>query len=176
MAQSDYLQRKKIGTILNPKNQGKLGKILDSDDYTQFKQYSLENTVINTSNVYNQIVHPKASIIFNMEVANPAYCPQYVMDHNTQTRANRQMTTDPVAFNPHVSMHRTYVNSYTNTYTPRQLTHQKHTPNRNLKCNACCTPKGAKATKAVNKPQENSYKTLCSNSRLKQLMCDCSMN
>ena len=59
MAQSDYLQRKKIGTILNPKNQGKLGKILDSDDYTQFKQYSLENTVINTSNVYNQIVHPK---------------------------------------------------------------------------------------------------------------------
>jgi len=167
MSQSDYLQRKKLGTILNPTNQIKLGKTLDSEDYTLFKQYSLENTVINTSNVYNQIVHPNSSIIFNMEVDTPSKCPQFAVCANTQRRANRTIT-DPVAFNPHVSMHNTYVNSYTNTYTPKQNGFIKHTANRNKKCNACC-----KKPPVTNKPDQNTYKTLCSNSRLSQLMCNC---
>ena len=166
MSQSDYLQRKRLGTVLNTKNQSKLQKTLPSEDYTLFKQYSLGNSIINTSNVYNQIVRPNSSIIFGMEITTPKSCPQYQVCNNTQIRPNRSILTDPIAFNPYVSSKPIYVSSYIGTdtgYTHNQNT-TKTPPNPTQPCAGCCLKSPSQST---TKPQSNTNFTSSRMSRLK---------
>ena len=168
MSQSDYLQRKRLGTVLNVNNQSKLEKTLPSEDYTLFKQYSLENSIINTSNVYNQIVRPKSSIIFGMEITTPTSCPQYQVCNNTQIRSNRQILTDPIAFNPYVSSKPTYVSSYIGTdtgYTHNQNMFKKNTPPPSQPCTGCCL---TNPSQAKTKPQSNTNFT---SSRVARIKC-----
>jgi len=166
MSQGDYLQRKKLGTVLNIQNQSKFPKSLASEDYTLFKQYSLENTIINTSNVFNQIVSPNSMTIFNMEVSTASTCPQFQVCNNTQERENRLLPTDPIAFNPYVSSKPTYVSSYMGTdtgYTPKQntkITHRSTAP----PIRSCCAPPPSKDSI---KPKGNTDFTFSRMSRLK---------
>lgn len=147
-----------MGVILSANNQYKLQKTLDSEDYTLYKQYSLENTIVNTSNVYNTIVRPDHNIVFGIDVARPALCPSFNLCHKEQ-RPNRVVTTGPVAFNPHVSMRTTYVNSYTNSYTKNQASTAtnallKRGGVKKLACRGSCK-------KVPGKPLENAYFGLC---------------
>lgn len=170
MAQSDYLQRKKMRTVLTPGNQLKFNNVLDSEDYTQYKQYSLENTIINTSDVYNQIVQPNMSIIFGMQVQSPTTCPQFVVCNNTQTRPYR-MKQNTVAFNPSVSMSLPYMVNPGDNYK-KQNTFVKQRPNN--KCSSCCYNNTKNKNKKTN--NQNTNFTTCSNARFNKMMCDCSMN
>jgi hypothetical protein len=166
MSQGDYLQRKKLGTVLNIQNQSKLPKSLASEDYTLFKQYSLENTIINTSDVYNQIVTPNSMTIFNMEVSSASTCPQFKVCNNTQERENRLIPTDPIAFNPYVSSKPTYVSSYMGTdtgYTTKQnttITYRSTAP----PIRTCCAPPPSKNSI---KPKGNTDFTSSRMARLK---------
>ena len=173
MSQSDYLQRKKLGTLLVPGNQSKMQKTLGSTDYTLFKQYSLENTIVNTSNTYNQMTRPHTSTIFGMEVSMSDQCPTFETCRNTQDRANRS-TTDPVAFNPHISVRRPYVNSYTDTYSNTQFLIPKRTVNLHHVTNVCQMSAVDKAKSVVdqkNKSQHNTNFTGNRRARLTQHMC-----
>jgi len=165
MSQSDYIKRKKSTTVLAPRNQAKFPAVLGSDEYTLYKQYSLENTIMNTSPRFNQLVPTGAKVIFNMEVNRTVTCPSFVLC-NTQQRVYH-VNNHPVAFNPYVSGDLPYVCSYTSTYTPNQLKHIKHRPNRT--CSNCCYDRASKKN-------TNTWCTACSNSRLNHLQCDCSMN
>lgn len=173
MSQSDYLQRKKMGTMLTQDNQSKMQKTLDSTHYTLFKQYSLENTIVNKSNTYNQMVRPNALTIFDMEVVQPDQCPQFETCRNTQDRANRT-PSDPIAFNPHISVRRPYVNSYTDTYSNTQFVIPKRTVNLHHLANECQMSAAAKEQHAVDqkkKSQHNTNFTSNRSARLKQHTC-----
>jgi hypothetical protein len=173
MSQSDYLQRKKMGTLLVPGNQSKMQKTLDSTDYTLFKQYSLENTIVNTSNTYNQMTRPNTSTIFGMEVSMSDQCPAFETCRNTQDRANRSIT-DPVAFNPHISVRRPYVNSYTDTYSTNQFVVPKRTVNLHQVVNVCSASKAVllmEQKDQKNKSQHNTNFTGNRRARLTQHTC-----
>jgi hypothetical protein len=166
MSQSDYIQRKRIGKELNIGNQSKFPHVLDSMDYIHYKQYSLENTILNTSKRYNQIVPTGKKVIFNMEVANTTTCPSFNLCTNTQNRIGHT-NVKSIAFNPSVSGHLPYINSYTTVYTPNQLKYVKHRTMK--KCGGCCNDK-------TQKLNLNSWVTPCSIARKKHLICDCNMN
>ena len=170
MAQSDYIQRKKIQRGLASFNQKKEKRILDSENYTLYKQYSLENTIPNNSHRYNQLIPNGTKIIMGMETSRTATCPSFVLCKNTDTRPSHTLT-HPIAFNPHVSSHLPYVNSYTVSYVPNQLKYIKHRPIR--KCDACCYDSSYNKTHTNN---HNTWFSVCSNHKLRKIQCDCSMN
>ena len=161
MSQSDYIQRKRIFNELTEINQSTQTNI---PNYTLYKQYSLENTITNTSKRYNQLLPPGVVSIFNMQITNPVTCPSFVLC-NTQTRLTHT-NSSPVSFNPYVSARLPYVNSYTatTTYTPNQLKYVKQLPK--TKCSADCH----------NNPRKNNENTWYTAVRMNQLLCDCSMN
>jgi hypothetical protein len=169
MSQSDYIQRKKLGNELGRGNQSKLQHVLNAMDYIQYKQYSLENTIVNSSKRYNQLIPTGSKDIFNMEVANSSVCPSFNMCPTT-SRVNHSLV-DSIAFNPYVSGKLPYINSYTTVYTPNQLHYVKHTTMH--KCGGCCYDA---SNSVANKPNENTWVSACSNARKRRLICDCSMN
>ena len=160
MSQSDYIQRKKLGKELNNNNQKKFPYVLNSTAYTNYKQYYLENTLTNTSKVYNQLLISGNKSIFNMEIANTATCPSFNLCPTTQ-RINHTLVYT-IAFNPYVSGRLPYITSPGNVYTPNQLHYIKH---RKTYCKTCdSVGKGN-----CKKPNENTWYK-------RRFTCDCSMN
>ena len=92
MSQSDYIQYKKLSQEI--KQLSKYDPVLSQQDYTLFKQYTLESTITNTKPIKNQLVLSGKQPIFNMErkISN---CPinSFVLCRNTNTRINRKLNT-----------------------------------------------------------------------------------
>jgi hypothetical protein len=92
MSQSDYIRYKKTTNQL--KEIKKLDPILASQDYTTFKQYTLESTIQNTSPTLNRLALPGYRYIFEMErkISN---CPitNFKMCNLTNNRLNRKLNT-----------------------------------------------------------------------------------
>lgn len=163
MSQSDYLQRKKLGLELKTSNQIKFPNSIQSHDYTLYKQYTLENTIQNTSKLYNQLLQDGRLKIFNMEIL-PSNCPSYVICINTETRPYRK-DTNPAPMNPYASTGLPYITGPNNT-TEEQLKYIKQLPLR--KCPPCYYDSSYNRTHTNNK---NTDFTACSNTRLNQTMC-----
>jgi hypothetical protein len=94
MSQSDYIQRLKTSTKLagiskNPIDVGDFPQVFSSQDYIDFSQYQLTNTIVNSKTTPNKLVAPNHQIIFNMEVSSANNCPSFVVCNNTNTRQNR---------------------------------------------------------------------------------------
>lgn len=94
MSQSDYIQRKKMSARLSgisktPINRGDFPNVLSSQEYTNFSQYQIENTFINTKINPEHLVLPNHQIIFNMEVLATNNCPGFAICKDTNTRQNR---------------------------------------------------------------------------------------
>lgn len=93
MSQSDYIRYKKISNQLLEVN--KLDPILDSQDYTNFKQYYLESNIHNTKTTFNHLLLAEYTNIFNMnkKIDN---CPidKFTMCNDTNLRSNRVLVTD----------------------------------------------------------------------------------
>jgi hypothetical protein len=89
MSQSDYIRYKKTGTLL--KQQSKLPAVLEPDDLTEFKEYSLENTIFNTKIRYNQLIPANKVIVYGMERL-PTSCPTFAVCSNTNARTNRVLS------------------------------------------------------------------------------------
>jgi len=90
MSQSDYIKFKRISTKLAVDNKlvyNKQPPVFAVGDYIDFKQYYLENTVMNTSPTYNYIVPTGHQIIFNMDKVVSS-CPTFICS-NTNRRPNR---------------------------------------------------------------------------------------
>jgi hypothetical protein len=90
MSQSDYIRYKKNGTIL--KQQSKLPAVLEPEDLTEFKEYSLENTIFNTKIQYNQLIPANKVVVYGME-RTPTSCPTFAVCSNTNSRTNRVLSS-----------------------------------------------------------------------------------
>lgn len=100
MSQSDYIKHKKLSSILkNNTIENDLDAVLSPSDYTQFKQYSLTSTIINTNPTKNQLLDDGKQRIFHME-KNIDHCPvnQFVVCNGTHTRFNRVQNHENVLF------------------------------------------------------------------------------
>jgi len=64
MAQSDHIRYKRLHTEIKNK---KLSNILASQDYTNYKQFSYENTIINTKPIFHQLTPSGENIVFDMK-------------------------------------------------------------------------------------------------------------
>ena len=145
MSQSDYIEYKKRATEL--KEQKKLQPVLSEDDYCAFKQFSLENTVLNTSPTYNELVPTNTKIIFDTARSNTATCSQFICGNGTQARPNR------------VPMGQAH-------FEPTQP--GKYVKIPKIVCVNCCTD-------IVNKRNMNTSFTLCRINRLKNKLCKCAV-
>jgi hypothetical protein len=100
MSQSDYIKYKKITTKLavDTKAKSKLPPVLNSQDYSDYKEYVLENTVANSKTIYRRITPSTSQVVLNME-KNKALvedmgtslenCPSFLLCNNTNLRKNR---------------------------------------------------------------------------------------
>ena len=93
MSQSDYIRYKKVSNQLLEVN--KLNAILDSQDYTQFKQYYLESNIPNTNITFNQLNLQGYTNVFDIN-KKIKYCPtnNFIMCNNTNIRDNRVLVKD----------------------------------------------------------------------------------
>lgn len=87
MSSSDYIKFKRTGTIL--KNLVDEPYVLDDSEYTDFKNYNLENNITNTKIVYNKLIQPNHQIVFNMD-RTTTNCPTFTLCKQTNTRSNRK--------------------------------------------------------------------------------------
>jgi len=85
MSQSDYIKYKRVATQLKI---DKLSPVLSNEQYTDFKQYTIENTVINTDTLFNELLPQNTNIIFNMQ-KNISHCPTFPVCINTNARSYR---------------------------------------------------------------------------------------
>jgi len=116
MSQSDYIKHLKTATVL--KNQKELSPVLDSANYTLYKEYAIANTVKNTVPLYEQIPLEGITNIFDIPLKDVANCPVFIECKNTNTRKNRK---------PLASVY----------FTPRPVIKYVKQPT-NTRCSACC--------------------------------------
>ena len=96
MSQSDYIKHKKTSNKLRIDNSSLHNKeppVFDAGDYTDFKQYHLENTINNTSPTFNYIVKDGRHLVFGMDKV-VSTCPQFIDCSNTNLRPNRVPMSD----------------------------------------------------------------------------------
>lgn len=100
MSQSDYIKYKKVTTVLIVDMSNDLPPVLNSQDYSDYKEYVLENTVANNKIVYRRVVPSTVQIVSDMEknkvqVQNMgtslSNCPSFLLCNNTNKRINREL-------------------------------------------------------------------------------------
>ena len=96
MSQSDYIKYKRVSTEL--RLDASCSPVLTSQNYLDFEQFNLENTVVNTCNNYSLLTPSGEQIVFGME-RNATYCPSFNLCRNTNKRPNR-VPMPPVYFTP----------------------------------------------------------------------------
>jgi hypothetical protein len=123
MSQSDYIKYKRVGTQLRiDSSYNKLPPVLAPQQYIDFKQYALENSIKSTNLVYSNLT-PSGEYynVFGMNKATTK-CPSFLVCNNTQNRPNRQ------------AMSTVY---YTPTPQPLTIKDMKNAANLKTGCN--CT-------------------------------------
>jgi len=99
MSQSDYIKYKKVTTVLIVDMSNNLPPVLNSQDYSNYKEYVLENTVANNKIVYRRVVPSTVQIVSDMEKnkaqvqnigTSLSNCPSFLLCNNTNKRINRK--------------------------------------------------------------------------------------
>jgi hypothetical protein len=102
MSQGDYIRRKRVANQL--KTQKKLSPVLNAGEYIDYKEFSLENTVVSTKTNYNNLVPSNVSVIFDMHTTSVSTCPQFILCSGTNQRPNRVLRSlapsAPLALKP----------------------------------------------------------------------------
>ena len=94
MSQSDYITYKRVRRELlelrdTPK---KVPRVFDCGKYISYKDYSLENTILSTSDQYAKLIPPNVPVVFGM----PKPCastPTFTLCTGTNNRGNRVLNT-----------------------------------------------------------------------------------
>lgn len=99
MSQSDYIRHKRISNELV--EQQKLSPILNSRQYTDYKEYSLENTIYSSTLSYNKVVPANTPVVFGIQYNNANTCPPFVLYcGNTDTVNNPRPNRVPLTGGP----------------------------------------------------------------------------
>lgn len=87
MSQSDYLKHKKIATLLKI-DQVDFNPVLDSQQYIQFKQFQLNNTIISSNQQWSNIDYNTKQRIYSMDL-DVSNCTPFIVCSNTDKRPHR---------------------------------------------------------------------------------------
>jgi hypothetical protein len=90
MSQSDYIRHKRISNELANGNLNNAPSVFNAGQYISYKEYSLENTILNSSISYNHIIPPNIPVVFGIQYNNASSCPPFILCTNTNTRPNRK--------------------------------------------------------------------------------------
>ena len=104
MSQSDYIKYKKVNTILAVDASTNFLPVLNSQDYSDYKEYVLENTVTNSKTIYRRITPSTTQVVLDMDkslsyVQDISNCPSFLMCNNTNYRQYRVQMSN-VYFTP----------------------------------------------------------------------------
>jgi len=89
MSQSDYIKYKKVSTKLRiDNNTAKQPRVFDQGNYLDFKEYTLENTIVNTKPVFDRVTLNGQQVVFDM-YKTVTGCPTFIDCSNTNLRTNR---------------------------------------------------------------------------------------
>jgi hypothetical protein len=143
MSQSDYIAFKKATNELQI--QSDLSPVLGSNEYTRFKQFSIETSISNSSPRYNQQPITDLSVnVFDMEKLNTnGVCAEFIMCNGTNERPNR-VALSTIYFTP------VYVPIYVKNVSVS-------------KCASC-------SYNDITKTNMNTWLSACSNRRKKDLL------
>jgi hypothetical protein len=89
MSQGDYIRYKRVSQEL--KVQSKLPHVFDSGNYTNYKEFSVENTVVNDLTQYDRVIPMTTRVVFGMERPKATTCPGFEVCRNTNQRGNRAL-------------------------------------------------------------------------------------
>jgi hypothetical protein len=91
MSQSDYIKYKRVQRELKEFNQTptKVPNVLNSSQYISYKEYSLENTIVNHNDMYDKLIDPSIPIVFGMVKKCASNSPTFTLCRGTDTRGNR---------------------------------------------------------------------------------------
>ena len=92
MSQSDYIRYKRVAQEL--KEMKKFPAVLNSGNYTSYKEFTVENTVPYDKYEYYKILPITTKLVFGMEKPNADSCPVFEVDNNTNMRSNRVALMD----------------------------------------------------------------------------------
>lgn len=105
MSQSDYLKYKRISNQLRIDNQIDSGMIktnqppvFTSHNLLKYKQYALNNTIVNTKKTLNKLTLNGKQRVYDMDKVVSG-CPTFIVCKDTQDRANRVLSAG-VFFDP----------------------------------------------------------------------------
>ena len=119
MSQSDYIRYKRIAVELQ--NQSKnLAPVIGSGQYINYKAFTLENTILSTTQTYEKIIPPSSVNVFGIQRNHPEDCSTFTLCSGTNSRVNRKLL----------------LGVYSNAM-PLQLASSHVTPNKLSVCNYC---------------------------------------
>lgn len=117
MSQSDYIKHIKLAEEL--KTQSRFRPVLNSRDYTLYKEFVVMNNVKNSVNLYNELAMSGITNIFDMPLANVNECSNFIIGQDTNTRSYR-VPMSKVYFDPQIILpykkHRLMNKRYTCCY------------------------------------------------------------
>ena len=89
MSQSDYIKYLRISNQLRLDASRNQPPVVDSSTYLDYKEYVLENTIVDNNISYNLLTPSGEQIVFGIE-RRPQNCPKIRQCINTNLRANRK--------------------------------------------------------------------------------------
>jgi len=147
MSQSDYIKHLKLATEI--KQQNEFAPVLEDTNYILFKEYSIINSIQNTSKRYGQLATPNIKPVFETQQSIDN-CPSFIVCHNTNQRPYR-IPLSSIYFTP---------------FPKKKYVKQK----TNNQCYHCCYDS------SLNKTNDyNTWNNGCSNRRLVKTKCNCKL-
>jgi hypothetical protein len=93
MSQSDFIRYKRVAVEL--RNQAKnLAPVIDSGKYTDYKAFTLENTILSNKPSFTKLQSPSSVNVFGMQKNNPSGCSTFTLCRGTNNRVNRKPLLD----------------------------------------------------------------------------------
>jgi len=107
-SQSDYIKYKKLNHVISVDASSNFLPVLNSQDYSDYKEFVLENTVSNSKTIYRRITPSTSQVVLNMDKTKSLVqnmgtsittCPSFLMCNGTNKRPYRVNMSD-VYFTP----------------------------------------------------------------------------
>jgi hypothetical protein len=107
-SQSDYIKYKKLNHVISVDVSSNFLPVLNSQDYSDYKEFVLENTIANSKTIYRRITPSTAQVVLDMDKnkstvqnmgTSTTVCPSFLMCNNTNKRPYRVNMSD-VYFTP----------------------------------------------------------------------------
>jgi len=153
MSQSDYLKYKRVSNQLRIDNQIDTGMtatnqppVFTSHNLLQYKQYTLNNTIMNTKKTLNKLTPSTSQRVYGMD-KSVVGCPTFIACKDTQGR-NNHVLSQGVFFDPTKEKYETRIDPVTiRTYWDNEPVNLKTDckcamSSRNSDSNACSCKRG----------------------------------